>query len=209
MRHHLLLTTLALAAACADEAASFTFNESAEATFPALPEGVEVPTTIPTTIPTSWNTTQLPTTLVGTETIPEGVDPFAGLDQALDLSMGPEQIAELGIEQDDVSRIVMRDVGLKVLVPAGGDLSFVESLELWISADGEEDLQLVAHDAFDAGVGDVHPVVVDADLRPYVFGEGLVLTPLLDGVPPPAETTVQIALEVEVGVTWQGILNRL
>lgn len=208
-------------AACTDEAASFKITETTKATFPALPDNVELPETLPDTLPqTLPQTLPTATTVIGTATVPFGTETLeaaeeAGFDPAdfdpdkyLDLDLGPEQIAQLGIGPDDVSRVILRDVRIEVLSPDEGDLTFIDALELWVSADGLDDLQLVDQEGFEAGAQDVHLAVVPANLEPYLFGENLDLTPLLDGLPPPADTSVRFTLELEVGVTYNGLLNR-
>jgi hypothetical protein len=214
---------------CSDEAASFKFSEVSEGTFPGVELGTETlaqlngtttagsgTMTLPsgwTTLPTTLPTTVTTQTLIGTETLDElgleGVDPSeVSLDDVLKLDLDPSQIEALGVAPEDISRVLVRDLQIEVLSPEGGDLSFLDTLELWVSADGFEDSQLVAFAGFEEGLSVVNLPVVPTDLKGYMFGENLVLTPVVDGLPPSVDTKVRVTLEVEVGVTWDGLVGR-
>lgn len=189
--HTRIAALFLLASACTGEATSFSFSQSATAVFPASPVAT-LPTTIPTTLPESTQ-------------IPEVAD-FGDL---LNLDLGPAPIEEMGLLPEDISRIELKGLTVTVLQPDGGDLSFLDVLELWVSADGLDEVRLAGQDGFAAGASQITPDVTSENLKPWLFADGLSVRPVISGLPPAAETTVEVALDLEVGVSWDGLAQRL
>lgn len=146
----------------------------------------------------------------------EGVDPDdvaeardgLGLDDWLD-GFDDQLLADEGIEEGDVSEIRIVGLTIEVLEPTGVDLTFLDVLELWVSADGVREQKIAGRTAFLPGVTRVEMVDRAVDLAPFAIGTGMAIRTVAEGLPPEVDTTVRATVHLEVGLTAGGLLGQL
>ncbi len=115
-----------------------------------------------------------------------------------------QKLKNQGVEDGDISTAMLVAFELEVVEPEDGDLSFIDSMEIWVSAPGLEPRLIASADAFDAGEPVVSFDVEDVNLVDYVISESMTFTTEIDAGRPDTETVVRAAYIIDVGVTAQG-----
>ncbi|MBT2162687.1 hypothetical protein [Zobellia barbeyronii] len=71
--------------------------------------------------------------------------------------------------KDLIEEIKLTKLQLEITSPDDSDFSFLESLEVYISADGLDEIMIASKEVVDENVGDVLDVdVLDVDLKEYI-----------------------------------------
>ncbi|CAM4295399.1 hypothetical protein ZORO111903_12115 [Zobellia roscoffensis] len=71
--------------------------------------------------------------------------------------------------KDLIEEIKLTELELKITTPDDSDFSFLESLKVYISAEGLEEIMIASKDEVEETVGDVLDVdVIDVDLKDYI-----------------------------------------
>jgi hypothetical protein len=194
-------------AGCGAELLTVSMQQSSDAVIIGVPEIPEIPDDLPEGYDDLEDVGDLD---------PSEVDPAAalealGLDDWLD-GFDDQMLADRGIDEGDVSEITI--VGLTIEVvdshdESGVDLTFLDSLELWVSADGVREQKLAGATRFLAGVTSVELVSDPVDLAPFALASGMSIRTVADGWPPEIDTTLRATVHVEVGLTAEGLLGQL
>ena len=72
--------------------------------------------------------------------------------------------------EDLVEEIILSSMELELTEPSGADFSFLESIEVWIQADGLSDLKIAWDDQVSASVGSILVLnTSETDLKEYIF----------------------------------------
>jgi hypothetical protein len=127
---------------------------------------------------------------------------------AMDITSSSE-LANQGVAPGDVKDVRLTSFELEALEPGGADLSFLESLEVYVEAPDLPRVLLASAGAFPEGRAVVELVVEDEDLTAYVVSESMTFDLEIEGVRPPEDTLVEGRFELAVGVTGQGLVNQL
>lgn len=125
----------------------------------------------------------------------------------MDLTEASE-LQNQGVEPGDIKDVRLVVFDLEVTSPAGGDLSFIESMEVLVEAPGLESKTLASRTDFPVGQSRVEFDIADLDLTEYVVSESMTLTTNVTGGRPDDDTTVVAYYEIDVGVTSQGACNQ-
>lgn len=128
------------------------------------------------------------------------------LDADLQVS---QELANQGVEPGDVDGVYFRELVLTVRAPAGGDLSFVDRLEFFVSGDGLPTQRVAWADRFEPGQGVVALNLEDVDLTDYVVAESMDIVTEVAGQRPDEDTTIEASYVIEIGATGQGACNQL
>lgn len=140
----------------------------------------------------------------GTATIPNdgGEVEMMRLDD-LELEIAELQ-SDRDIHRDDITDASLTKVRLEVLSPAGADLAFADSIELFAEAPGLERVRVAHRDAFPPGTRDVDLELDDIDLADYVAASEVTLIAVVDGEAPGQDVEVRAWADIDVGVTVRG-----
>jgi hypothetical protein len=150
------------------------------------------------------------TVIVEKGTVLENLVSDLGFGAFTDLDLiEAEELENQGVEPGDVQEVYLVDFVLEVLDPPEGDLSFVESLDVLVSAPGLPEVVIAHQDDFPPGSAEVAMVLEPVDLTPYVVSRSMSITTDVRGHRPQEDTTVEGRFAVEVGVTRQGVCNNL
>lgn len=122
---------------------------------------------------------------------------------SMDLTQAQE-LQNQGVQPGDIKDVRLVVFELEVTQPAGGDLSFLDSLDVVVEAPGLEPKLIAFQDTFPVGEGLVAFEIEDVDLTEYVVSESMTITTEVSGRRPEADTTVVARYAVDVGVTAQG-----
>lgn len=115
-----------------------------------------------------------------------------------------EELQNQGVEPGDISSVDLVRFELEAVEPSDGDLSFFESVVIWVEAPGLEPMRIADSYDFDEGRQVVQFDVYDVDLTDYVISESMTLTTDIVAGRPSQETVVKASYLLEVGVTLQG-----
>ena len=115
-----------------------------------------------------------------------------------------EELQNQGVEAGDISSVQLVSFELAAVEPADGDLSFFESVAVWVEAPGLDPVMIADAVDFDEGRQVVSFDVYDVDLTDYVVSESMTLTTDIVAGRPDKETVVEAAYLLDVGVTLQG-----
>lgn len=116
-----------------------------------------------------------------------------------------QELQNQGVGPGDI-----RDVRLTLLslsVPEGQDLSFLDSVDVYVEAPGLDAVLIASQDAFPEGEPVVDLDLEDVDLTDYAVSQSMTLSTEVSGSRPSEDTTVTAAYALDVGVTTQGACN--
>lgn len=131
-----------------------------------------------------------------------------GLDDFLDMDITTSsELQNQGVEPGDISSVVLTLFELEVLSPEDGDLSFLDSVELYVEAPDLPEVRVAS--AFDFPVGEARVLfeLDDVDLTDYVVSRSMTLSTDISGHRPDEATEVRAHFVLDVGVTTQGACN--
>ena len=120
-----------------------------------------------------------------------------------------EELANQGVAPGDINEAFITNFSLEALSPEGSDLSFLDSLEIWVEAEGLEPVLVASQDEFPEGVGKVDFIVEDVDITEYVVSEAMTITTEASGSLPSEETQLEAEIGFSVGITAQGACNAM
>ncbi len=133
-----------------------------------------------------------------------GFDAFLGMDVT-----SSEELQNQGGAPGDISEVQLDLFTLEATDPAGADLSFLDSVDLYVEAPGLDKVLIASADSFPEGEALVDFTLEDVDLTDYVVSESMTLTTDVTGHRPDDDTVVQAHFDLAVGVTGQGACNNL
>lgn len=126
---------------------------------------------------------------------------FSGLDD-FDVTI-EQRMADQGVEPGDLESVRLTRLDLA----ASPDLSFLESLEVYVSAEGVDAVRVAHGERFPEGQETVALELTDADLVDHVVAGGMRFRVEARGSAPVDDTEVTIQVEVDVQATAQGACN--
>lgn len=116
------------------------------------------------------------------------------------------QLQNQGVTRDQIDSVRVDALRLEVLSPQGGDLSFLENLEFFVEAPGEERRRIAYGGPFPQGQSTVSLELDDVELAPYAAAESMTITTSVEGTRPDEETTVEATIELMVDVNVGGVV---
>ena len=119
-----------------------------------------------------------------------------------------QELKNQGVADGDIKDVRLVIFELEVASPANGDLSFLNSLELWVESPGLPAALVASQTDFPVGQGLVEFDIEDVDLTEYVISESMTFSTEVNGRRPEADTQIIARYEVDVGVTGQGACNQ-
>ncbi len=116
-----------------------------------------------------------------------------------------EELANQGVSPGDIEEASVEYFALTVEVPTDGDLSFINTMDIYVEADGLETRLVASQTDFDSNV--VEFDLEQLDLTDYIISEAVTITTDVNGALPSENTTVRADITISVGVTAQGAKN--
>lgn len=126
---------------------------------------------------------------------------FSGLDD-FDITI-EQRMADQGVEEGDLESVTLTRLDLS----ADPDLSFLESMDVYVGADGVDDVLVASGASFPEGQGTVALDVTGANLAEHVVAGGMKFRVEATGSAPVDDTEVTVSVEVGVQATSQGACN--
>ncbi len=126
------------------------------------------------------------------------------------VSMDLTQASELqnqNVAPGDIQDVRMESLSLEA-TSGSPDLSFLNSMDVYVEAPGLPTELLASASSFPEGQALVEFDIEDLDLTDYVVSTSMTFTTEVNGSRPEQATDVQAAFVVKVGVTSQGACNR-
>jgi len=144
-------------------------------------------------------------TVVGEGTILEELVGAMGFGDFVSMDItSASELENQGVEPGDIQDVALTVFSLEVVDPAGGDLAFLESVELYVEGPDLPRQLVASADEFPEGQTRVDFAVEDVDLTDYVVSQSLTLETNVTGRRPEEDTTVKASYTLSVGVTSQG-----
>ncbi|MDP2313208.1 MAG: hypothetical protein Q8P41_09910 [Pseudomonadota bacterium] len=124
-----------------------------------------------------------------------------------DLSVNIDQeLQNQGVEPGDIASVYV--VELRLSTPDGDDLSFLDTLDIYVSAPGLETARIAHLDAFPAGETTVQMELDGLDLTEFVVAESMTISTDATGTLPEDDTTIEVFMAIEVEATAQGACSQ-
>lgn len=123
---------------------------------------------------------------------------FTGLNE-FDTTI-EDEIADQGVEPGDV-----RSVRLTLFrLSSDSDLSFIDSMEVFVAAPDVDELRVASGDDFPEGVTEVDLDLDDVDLADALAAGALSFRVEVDGAAPAEDTRIDVLLSAEIEATARG-----
>ena len=118
-----------------------------------------------------------------------------------------ETIKNRGVERHEIDSVRLRSLRLTVTdPPSGQDLSFLDEVRFYVSAEGLEPRLIADGGPFAAGTTTTLLNIKDVELAPYVAAPQMDITAEVSGNRPQQDTTVQADVAMMVDVNVDGAL---
>lgn len=140
------------------------------------------------------------TTIEGAGVLGEVLDllSFTGLDE-MDVSVS-QALADQGVEEGDLQSVRFTTLRLS----AEPDLSFLENIEIYVSADGVDEVRVASQDDFPEGRSSVDLVLDDVDLVDAVVAGGMRFRVDATGSAPTEDTEITADVVLTITATAGG-----
>lgn len=122
---------------------------------------------------------------------------------SMDITSASE-LQNQGVQPGDIQDVALTVFYLEVVDPTGGDLAFLDTVELYVEGPDLPRVLVASANDFPAGQARVDFTVEDVDLTEYVVSQSLTLETNVNGTRPDEDTTVKAFYNLSVGVTNQG-----
>ncbi|MFT6146015.1 MAG: hypothetical protein ACJAV2_003905 [Myxococcota bacterium] len=122
---------------------------------------------------------------------------------SMDLTSSAE-LANQGVEPGDISEVFMENLELEAVSPTGGDLSFIDSVDVYVEAPDLPRVLIASQDDFPEGQALVTFTLEDVDLTDYVVSESMTFDTDVSGNRPDQSTDIAARFTVAIGVTGKG-----
>ncbi len=133
-----------------------------------------------------------------------------GFDSFLDMDItATDEFVNQGVEPGDVREVFLDLFELEAISPGGADLSFLESIEIYVESPDLPSVLIASADDFPEGQSLVVFELEDADLTDYVVSQSMTFTTDITGHRPDEDTTVEARFDLAVGVTTQGACSQI
>lgn len=143
------------------------------------------------------------TTIAGAGLLGEllGALDFSGFDN-FDVTV-EQKLQDQGVSEGDLESVQLTVLRLQ----AEPDLSFIDHMDVYVSADGMTDVLVASGDSFPEGQTTVDLDLADVDLADQVIAGGMAFRVDASGEAPVDDTDVKVKVEVLVTATAQGACN--
>ena len=128
-----------------------------------------------------------------------GFDSFVSMDLT-----EAQELQNQGVEPGDISEAFLVEFSLTATSPSGADLSFIDSMKVYVEGPDLPRQLLASASSFDEGVSRVDFDLEDVDLVEYIVSESLTLETEVSAKRPSETTTIKADYVIDVGVTLQG-----
>jgi hypothetical protein len=115
-----------------------------------------------------------------------------------------QEIENQGVAPGDITSVLLTNFELEATGPPGADLSFIESMALYVESPGLPRVRVAHAESFPMGEALVAFALDGEDLTDYVVSTSVSLVTEATGHRPDADTTVTARFALEIGVTAQG-----
>lgn len=132
-----------------------------------------------------------------------GFDDFLAMDIT-----DNQELANQGVEPGDIQDVEVTLIELTATDPAGADLSFIESIDVYVTSPDLPEVLIATQDAFPDGQASVALELERVDLTDYAVAESMTITTDASGTMPEDDTTVRADIEMRVGVTGRGATRK-
>jgi len=144
-------------------------------------------------------------TVITEGTVLENLVGNLGFGDFLDMDItSASELENQGVEPGDIQDVSLTIFHIEATDPDGADLSFLDSVELYVESPDLPRVLVASANSFPAGQARVDFVLEDVDLTDYVVSQSLTLETDVTGRRPDANTTVLATYRLSVGVTNQG-----
>jgi len=126
---------------------------------------------------------------------------------AMDL-FDSQELQNQGVEPGDVRDVQLVEFDLEATAPQEADLSFLQSLELYVEAPDLPRELVASQDDFPEGEPQVSLDLTELDLTEYVVSRSMTLRTEISGNRPDEDTDVTAAWALRFKVTSQGVRNQ-
>lgn len=132
-----------------------------------------------------------------------------GFGGFLDMDIANSQeFKNQGIKKEHIDSIQMRSLTLRITQPATGqDFTFLEHLEFYVEAEGQERKLAADGGPFEAGEKSISMTVKTLDLAPYATAPAMNLATEADGRRPGEDTTIEATVIFDVDVNLSGAVG--
>lgn len=131
-----------------------------------------------------------------------GLGDLAAIDYA-----AAQELENQGIEPGDLRHVYLSEFSFEVTAPPGADASFLQSVEVYVSAPDLPTVLIAEAQDFPAGERRIDFDLPDVDLVDYVVSRSMTLSTEVAGSRPPEDTDVRVDLVLDVEATVQGACN--
>ena len=118
-----------------------------------------------------------------------------------------QELQNQGVSPGDIESAEIIELKLSVLSPSDGDLSFLDSMDILVSAPGLDTVLVATQDTFESGEQTIYFELEGINLVDYVISESLTIETDVLGTAPEEDTTIEASFVLDVGVTAQGACN--
>ncbi len=114
-----------------------------------------------------------------------------------------QKMADQGVSDGDLRSVVLTSLSLS----SASDLSFLTSMQVYVSADGVDDVLVASVDAIPSGTTQVDLAATGADLTDAVVAGGMAFRVDASGDAPADDTDLDVHVVIAVEATAQGACN--
>ena len=119
-----------------------------------------------------------------------------------------EELRNQGVEPGDIRDVFLTAFSLSVVDPQGGDLSFINTMDIYVEAPGLPRVLIANAPEFPEGQGRVDFEMENVDLTEYAVSQSMTFSTDVDAHRPDADTTIRASFSAEIGFTGQGACNQ-
>lgn len=124
---------------------------------------------------------------------------------SMDLSQS-EELKNQGVEKEQIDSVRITALSLTITEPASGqDFTFLDELEFYVEAEGQERRLVARGGPFPAGQSRVELALEEVDLAPYAAAASMSVTSEVSGRRPRQQTVVKAQLALSVDVDLSGV----
>lgn len=117
-----------------------------------------------------------------------------------------EELQNQGVAPGDIQEVFL--TSLVLATDDEHDLSFLNSMEVYVESPGLEKVRVAWQDSFPEGENIVQLNLDEVDLTEYVVSQSVTITTDVDAHSPDDDTEVEARIGLDVGVTAQGACNQ-
>ena len=153
---------------------------------------------------TSFSTTVEAETVIEGGTLLEQLAGDMGFDSFLAFDVtANEQFANQGVERHQIDSVRLTALRLNA---SAGDFTFLDRLEFFVEAEGQERVRIAHGGPFPDGAADIELEIDDVDLAPYAAADTMDLKTVVQGRRPDQDTTITAGVDFLIDVNVSGAI---